>query len=71
MLPDPAFYADCLRESYAELMRAIDAIERGARARAPRASGASRTAKSPPAGKRPVAGAARKAARRKAAAATG
>ena len=30
MLPDPAFYADCMRESYKELMAAIAALPRGA-----------------------------------------
>ena len=34
MMPDPGFYADCLREAYDELMAAIDALPKAAHAKA-------------------------------------
>jgi WS/DGAT/MGAT family acyltransferase len=67
MVPDPGFYADCLRESFAELMAAVDALpasgaepaESPARRPGKRASGAKHEATIParrPAAKPPRAG---------------
>lgn len=63
MMPDPGFYADCLRASFEELMAAIEALPEGAKARAiaKPAAAAGASAARPPSSKAAKAKGARKA----------